>query len=176
MTELTDLLEKLGVSQDDAVKAVLGAISPVQPPALRQSWCNSRRYANSAPSTKEIWRLFVDSDFRCSLCGSQRRITIDHISSDPTDHSIDNLRVLCFDCNRLGNSKATKDTDHQLRVYRAAVNLFDELGSFPTDRQVQDRAGVAQLGGTIYLLRFMRARLTATPNNSFKPRPLRGSA
>lgn len=164
MRELIEFMERFGVSEDDALKALLGAMSPIQPPALRQGWTHSMRYGNKAPSTKEIWKLFVDSDFRCTKCNSQRRITLDHINGDPTDHSPENLRVLCAECNRGENAKATRDIDHQLRIYRAALSLFDEIGHFPTDKQVQVRAGTEQIGGATYFLRYMKARLDKVAN------------
>lgn len=161
MDELMKFMAQFGVSEDDALKALLGAMSPIQPPALRQNWSNSRRYGNSAPSTKEIWMLFVEADFRCTACGSQRRITLDHVDGDPTNHLISNLRVLCSECNRGGNKKATVDTDHQLRIYRSAMSLFEENGAFPSDSEVRLRSGTAQIGGALYFLRYMKARLVS---------------
>ena len=160
LSELIDLIQRLEIPPDDCVQALLGAVSPIQPPALRQGWRNSKRYGNDAPSTQEIWKLQVDADFRCTLCGSQRRITIDHIDNNPKNHSVDNLRILCAACNRADNSKATRDRNHQLRIYRAAISLFDELGTFPTDKQVLQRAGTEQIGGATYMLRYLEKRLT----------------
>ncbi len=159
MSELTEFMERFGISEEDALQALLGAMSPIQPPALRQGWSHSKRYGNSAPTTKEIWQLFVDADFRCTRCGSQRRITLDHIDRNPTNHDVNNLRVLCASCNRADNAKATRDEDHQLQIYRAALTLFKELGRFPTDRQVLERAGTEQIGGATYFLRYMKKRL-----------------
>ena len=159
MKELEAFLQRFSISEDDALKALIGAFSPIQPPALRQGWCNSRRYGNCAPSTKEIWSLFVNADFRCALCQSQRRITLDHINGDPTDHSVANLRVLCADCNRGANKKATRDINHQLRLYRSVLLLLDQLGRFPTDAEIRANAGTEQIGGATYLMRYMKARL-----------------
>lgn len=159
MDELQAFMERLGISPDDALKALIGAFSPVQPPALRQGWRASKRYGNSAPTTKEIWAMFEAADFRCTSCGSQRRITLDHKNNDPTDHSLENLEVLCSECNRGRNAKATRDTDHQLRVYRATLELLESLKRFPTYKEIQEYAGLEQIGGATYLVKYLKARL-----------------
>lgn len=158
MSELTEFIVRFAISEEDALQALLGAMSPIQPPALRQNWLVNKRFGNAAPSTKEIWQLFVDADFRCTKCRSQRRITLDHIDRDPTNHNVNNLRVLCASCNRAENKKSTQDEDHQLKIYRAALALFKELGRFPTDRQILERAGTKQIGGATYFLRYMKMR------------------
>jgi hypothetical protein len=68
--------------------------------------------------------------------------------------------VLCASCNRGSNQKATRDIDHQLRVYRATLNLFDATGRFPTPEEIRQQAGLEQIGGPTYLVKYLKARLT----------------
>jgi hypothetical protein len=159
LDEIREFLLRLNISEEDAMKALISAFSPGQPPSLRNVWKKSSSYGNSAPTTKEIWLLFEAADFRCTKCGSQRRITLDHIDGNATNHAIENLRVLCYECNRGGNKKATRDVDHQLRIYRATLQLHDQLGRFPTLKEIRKAANVKQIGGATYLVKFLKARL-----------------
>jgi len=154
-----EFLTKMDVSEDDALQALLAAFSPIQASALRQNWMRSSNFGNTAPTTKDIWRKFEEADFRCSNCGSQYRITLDHSDNNPLNHEYSNLVVLCFECNRGRSAKATRDRQHQLRIYRAVIDHWHEHKSFPTNREIQDRAQVEQIGGSTYMVKWLRDRL-----------------
>jgi hypothetical protein len=133
---------------------------PVQPAALRQGWNSSTRYGNSAPATKDIWRKFKSAEFRCTACRSQRRITLDHVDGNAKNHSLDNLAVLCFDCNRAKSRKSTGDLEHSLRIARTIIAFHDKEDRFPTNAEILTHSGVKQIGGATYLVAYLRARLT----------------
>jgi len=159
MSELDEFLKITGASEDEALKALISAFAPLQPSALRQNWLRSKDTGNTAPATAEIWQKFEEADFRCVTCGSQLRITLDHIDGDGKNHALSNLQVLCFSCNREKSRKGTGDKDHGLRIYRAAIKLFNESGRFPTNAQIKQRAGVRHIGGVANLIKYLKKRL-----------------
>lgn len=155
----SELIKLLGISEDDILKSILSAFVPLQPGVVRANWKSSSHHGNAAPGTAEIWEKFVEADFRCTECGSQRRITLDHIDGNASNHELSNLRVVCYDCNRKLSSKGTQDQDAQLRIYKAFFELREELGRDPTNKEILNRSGVSQIGGATYLLKFLKARL-----------------
>lgn len=156
MDQVKEFLDTLKISDDDALQALLAAFSPLQASALRQNWIRSSNFGHDAPSTEEIWEKFEESKFRCSVCGSQYRITLDHSDNDPTNHAYDNLVVLCFECNRARSAKGTKDKQHQLKIYRAVIAHFRETGRFPTNKEILARAHVVQIGGSTYMVKWLK--------------------
>lgn len=152
---LLEFLESLDVEEDEALKALLSAFSPCQPGALRGSWKQRKNYG-APPETREIWMLFENASFRCSQCKSYHRITLDHINDDPFDNRLENLRVLCYDCNRSKTERGVKNKDLSVRVYRAAIKLFNSLGRWPTDSEVRQEAQVEDLSGATYMVRFLQ--------------------
>jgi len=155
MSELIEFMDRFGISKEDVLQVSLGAMPPIQPPALRQGWSQSRRYGNPAPTKEVICRLFVHA----TRCGSQRRIMLDYIDRDLTNHDVKSLRVLCASRNRADNAEATRDGEHRLQRFRSALTLFKELGRFPTDSQVLEHAGTEQISGATYFLRYTQKRL-----------------
>lgn len=147
------------VSENDALQALLAAFSPIQASALRQNWLRSSNFGNTAPTTQDIWRKFEEANFRCSQCRSQYRITLDHVDNNPLNHSLDNFVVLCFECNRGRSAKATRDKNHQLRIYRAVIEHWHEHKEFPSNKQILERSGVEQIGGSTYMVKWLKDRL-----------------
>ena len=160
MKDVAYLIELLSLSETDVVKALLTAFGPPQPGVLRQSWRNNKVHGHDAPSTAAIWDMYVKADFRCTLCGSGRRITLDHIDGDATNHVLENLRVVCSDCNRRLSSRGTQDVDAQLRIFRSFIKLHEQLGRFPTRKEIKLDARVQQISGATYMLKFLKQRLT----------------
>lgn len=151
-----DLLE---VTETDAIKAILNLVSPPPPPATKQNWSRQSTFGNSAPSTKDLWGKLVESDFRCHKCQSQMRLSFNHINSNAKDHRLENLEVICFSCNRAASEKGTKDTDHHYKLAMAAIELWKESPSYPSLNEIREKAGVEQVGGATYLLKFIEKRL-----------------
>src|SRR6266446_4363350 len=131
MREITRLIKLLGITEDEAMRAILSAFASVQPGPMRQMFLRRPDYG-SAPETSEIWDLLVRSNFRCSECGTDYDLTLDHRDRDTRNNKIGNLRVLCRDCNRAINSRGLVNKHANLRVYKAIVALIDRLGRFPT--------------------------------------------
>lgn len=162
MKLVEEFLRNLEISEEDALQALLAAFSPIQASALKQNWERSSNFGHSAPSTAEIWRKFEESNFKCSSCGSQYRITLDHSDNDPLNHRYENLVVLCFECNRGRSTKATRDRKHQLRVYLAITEHIHLYGRFPTNREILDSAGIEQIGGSTYMVKWLKDRLVGS--------------
>ena len=160
MDEVKDFLEKLGIPQEDALQALLSAFSPLQPPVLRQNWGRLSTFGNSSPSTEDIWKKFVESDFRCSNCRSQLRVTLDHSDGNPRNHSYDNLVVLCFSCNRSKSRlRPIRNKQKKLRVYRAIMDHLREHKEFPSNKEILVRSGIDQLVGEQYMIKWLKTRL-----------------
>lgn len=87
------------------------------------------------------------------------RLSFNHINSDATDHRLENMEVICFACNRAASEKGTKDTNHHYRLAIASIELWKQLTAYPSLNQIHDLAGVDQIGGATYLLKFIEARL-----------------
>lgn len=159
VVKLQELMELLDVSETDAIKAILNLISPPPPPATRQNWSRQSTFGNSAPSSQDLWKKLVSSDFRCNKCKSQMRLSFNHINSNATDHSLENLEVICFACNRAASEKGTRDVDHHFKLAMAAIQLWRSSINYPSLNEIREHAGVAQVGGATYLLKFIQTRL-----------------
>jgi hypothetical protein len=116
------------------------------------------QFGHSAPETATLRQLFDAADYRCTECGSQLRLGLDHVNSDGTDHSIGNLRVLCFSCNRAKGKGAGENVHHGRRLTSAIIALYDELGQFPTNKQILERSGLTQVGRP-ELVAYLKKRL-----------------
>lgn len=149
-----DFLSLLDIPEDEALKAMLSAFGPANPGALRGSWKQRKNYG-TPPSTQEIWKLFKDSDFRCSKCKSYLRITLDHANKNAKDDTLDNYKVLCFACNRASGKGTFKSRHPNVRIYCAAMKLYQLLGRWPKDKEIRNEAQVDDLSGATYLVRFL---------------------
>ena len=156
---LLELMNLLDVKEEEAIKAILNLVSPPPPPATRENWMRLSTFGNSAPTTKDLWKRLEDSDFRCHKCRSQMRLSFNHINSNPKDHSLNNLEVICYACNRSLSKKPTVDKNQHLKVAMTAIQIWKETGQFPSFSEIQKKAGVKQIGGATYLLKFIKKRL-----------------
>jgi len=160
MANLIEIMELLDVSEEDAIKAILNLVSPPPPPATRQNWTRLSTFGHDAPTTKDLWRKLEEADFRCQKCGSQMRLSFNHINSNPKDHRLENLEVICFACNRLVSQKGTKDNNHHYKLAVSAIELWKKDNNFPSLKEIRENAGVEQIGGATYLLKFIQNRLS----------------
>jgi hypothetical protein len=163
MKSLQRFIEVTGISEDEAISALVAAISPPQIGPMKQNWNRQPQFGCSSPDTETIKQFFESSDYRCVHCGSQLRLGLDHINSNSTDHSPDNLQVLCFSCNRAKGKGKVKNSHHGRKITIAVIELFDELGRFPTNKEIQERAKVTRIGRS-ELISFLKKRLTDNKN------------
>ncbi len=173
MKELERFLTAFDVPEEEALKALISVFTPCSPGVVRQGFRRCAEYG-AAAETSDIWNLMVASDFRCEECGSQYRITIDHKDRDKANNRLENLRVLCTGCNRAQNSRGVATPNLGLKIYRAALDLFEELQRFPTVSEISTRVGIpaGRFGTARYLLKFLEARLgTMTPMRRYRPKP-----
>ena len=159
---LTHLLDMIGCSEDEAIRALLGAFSPYQPGSLRQKLLERQerfgRDVAMVPSTAELWELFEAANYRCTRCHSQLRITIDRIDA-ASGYERTNLRVLCADCNRALSRGDVPQQELSLQVFLAISSLLDQQPSrFPSDADIRTKTGIKSFSGSTYLVRFLRAR------------------
>ncbi|OGQ45862.1 MAG: hypothetical protein A3I05_08255 [Deltaproteobacteria bacterium RIFCSPLOWO2_02_FULL_44_10] len=159
MQKLIGVMKLLEVSETDAIKAILNLISPPPPPATRQNWTRLSTFGHSAPTSQDLWAKLEEANFKCQKCRSQMRVSFNHINGNATDHQLSNLEVVCFSCNRKVSKKGTSDMDHHFKIAMAAIELWKELSTFPTLEEIRKRAGVKQIGGATYLLKFIKERL-----------------
>lgn len=104
------LINLLGLTERDILRAVLSCYSPCQPGALVGSWKSRRNYGHP-PTSKDLWKILRDHDFRCGVCGSQYRMAFDHKDDDRDNSDPSNFQVLCKHCNRAkGKGDIRKDT------------------------------------------------------------------
>ncbi len=169
MVKLQELMELLEVTETDAINAILNLVSPPPPPATRQNWTRLSTFGNSAPSTQDLWKKLEDSDFRCHRCQGQMRLSFNHINGNPKDHRLENLEVICFSCNRAVSTKGTRDNNHHYKLAIAAIHLWKQKGEFPTMAVIKNQAGVEQVGGATYLLKYLENRLSKKKPKSEKP-------
>ncbi|MDZ5516647.1 HNH endonuclease [Vibrio fluvialis] len=159
MKEIQEFLKIFEIPEEEALAALIGSFGPPQASGIGGYWRKHSHFGNKSPSTAVIKGIYSSNDYRCHSCGSQKRLSIDHSNGVATDHSIENLKLLCFSCNRGKSAKPTQDKNHKLKIYKAVMELYSELGHFPTKVQIRQRANVNQIGGATYFLDYMRARL-----------------
>ncbi len=82
------------------------------------------------------------------------------MNGDATDHRKENLEVICFSCNRAVSKKGTKDNKQHYKIATAAIDLWKEKNDFPSLKEIQERAGVVQIGGATYLIKYLEKRLS----------------
>lgn len=160
MEKLEELMTLLDISEEDAIKSILNLVSPPPPPATRQNWCRLSTFGNSAPSSQELWGKLVEADFRCHKCTSQMRLSFNHVDGNAKNHVLSNLEVVCFACNRTVSKKGTSDKNHHYKLVMAAIKLWKQNNQFPDFEHIRKEAGVKQVGGATYVLKFIQNRLT----------------
>jgi hypothetical protein len=161
MHNLDRLIKLLGISEDEAVRALLSAFASVQPGPMRQGFLKRPEYGG-APETNEIWNLLVKSDFRRSKCHTHYDLTLDHKDRNIKNNKIENLKVLCRDCNRAINSRGLVNKHANLRIYKAIIDLMDRYNRFPTSLEIRKAAGISQISGAYYLIRFFESKYGIT--------------
>ena len=64
-----------------------------------------RMYANLF--CRDVRKKILRNDSCCVICGSKKRLNIDHIVpiSKGGTNSMDNVQILCFSCNRKKSNK-----------------------------------------------------------------------
>jgi len=159
MVSLKELMKLLDVEEDDAIKAILNLVSPPPPPATRENWMRLSTFGHNSPTTKEFWKKLEDSNFRCHKCGSQMRLSFNHINSNPKDHRLENLEVICYSCNRQLSNKPTIDKNQHFKLAITAISMWKETGQFPIFSEIAKNAKVKQVGGATYLLKYIKNRL-----------------
>ena len=130
------MLGLLSPSSTEVKMALLSKFSPVQPGVMKQNWRYSKKFGYSSPSTTEFWDLFYKSDFRCSVCSSQYRISVDHINQDNKDHRLENLQILCTPCNVSKANGGVRNPDAQFVIVSEFFSYIGEHGEAPTSRQL----------------------------------------
>lgn len=152
------LIQLLGLSDDDILRALLSVYSPCQPGALRKSWSNRKDYGNP-PTAKEMWEIYEKYDFRCVTCGSQYRISFDHINNNTFDNRPKNLQVLCQTCNRAKQPRGVKHRDAQLKLFKTFCNSSKINDDLLTSNQLHKDANIGKTGGaSMYLAKFLLYR------------------
>lgn len=155
---ITELINLLGITEQDVLKSILSVCSPCQPGALKQSWNNRRNYGQS-PEPSEIWSLYEKYDFRCAKCKSQYRICIDHINDNNHDNNPNNLQVLCQSCNRTKQKGGIKNKDGKIRFYNAFIKFMKSSNNkFPSCKELQTLAGITGNANENHLLKFLIIR------------------
>lgn len=134
--ELATVLNFLAPTPDEVKMAILSKFSPLQPGVIRQNWRTSSKFGYDAPKTSVFWALLQESDFRCSICSSQYRVSIDHINGDNTDHRSENLQVLCTPCNISKANDGVRNPDSQYVIMSEFMTYIEEHGEIPTTRQL----------------------------------------
>lgn len=158
MERLKELIDLLGISEDESMRALLSAFASIQPGPMRQGFLRCSEYG-VAPDTRTIWHMLVDSQFRCAECGTHYDLTMDHINRDRKNIDQSNLRIVCRDHNRAANSRGLANKNANLRIYCAIMSLWKRNGRFPSDVEIQTEAGVSQISGSRYMIRFFQLKI-----------------
>ena len=159
MEKLNEFISIFEISEDDAIKAILSSITPIPPSSTKQNWSRLSTFGNNSPATSDLWRKMIESDFRCEKCGSQIRITFNHIDGDAKNHDLSNIEVLCFDCNKSISSKKTLNVNHKYKIAMSCLSLFLENGYFPENKEIIKHCGIDKLGSATYMIKFLKSRL-----------------
>ena len=172
--ELVDVLKFISPSSIEVKMALLSKFSPLQPGVMKQNWRNNKKFGYDSPSTSEFWDLFQKYDFRCSICSSQYRISVDHINEDNTDHRLENLQILCSPCNVSKANDGLKNPDAQYVIMSEFMAYIKKYGEVPTTRQLAKHIKSKHefrnrpLSGYLHLYRFLVFRY----NNPFQSKQI----
>ena len=164
MSALRRFIEVSGISEEEALSALVAAVSPPQLGPLRQNWMRQPQFGHSAPDTATLRQLVDAADYRCTECGSQVRLGIDHVNSDGKDHRLENLRVLCFSCNRAKGRGRGENVHHGRRLTASIIELYDETGIIPSNKQILERSGLTKVGRP-ELVGYLKKRLAEEARN-----------
>lgn len=159
MDNIKEFLELFDIPEEEALQSLLSAFSPPQMGPYRQNWRRLSTFGNSSPTSQEIWKKFEEANYKCNECGSHLRITLDHKDGNSTNHSLDNLEVLCYQCNRAKSSKGTKTRNKKAKVYLAIMQHWNEHHTFPTIKEVQNIMGTDKAGIDIYMGKWLKSKL-----------------
>ena len=152
---LLTLLEMLGLSMEDAIEAVVSRVGPPGVRGMLSNWTKLKHFNFSAPPTKVIEQVLIRAAFRCEHCGTQLRLSVDHKDRDGSNHADENLGLKCMPCNQ-------GYTHIKTALTLAALDLFGERGKFPSEKQVLERAGLAEIGSyRLYVMTYLRLRFEA---------------
>ncbi len=145
------LLSLLKPSDPELISALITAFSVPQPSVTAANWRSNKNFKGDV-SAALVWEKYVDAEFKCCKCGSRLRLCLDHIDSDNTNVSPENLQVLCNTCNRSKSSKATKTKHLNAKVFRICVDHYEKTGTVPPASAVANYLKVQSLGGasTVY--------------------------
>lgn len=143
--KLLEVMELLEVTEMDAIRSILNLVSPPPPPATRQNWTRLSTFGNSAPTTQDLWKKLEESNFKCHKCGSQMRLSFNHIDGNAHNHGLENLEVICFSCNRAVSKKGTQDINHHYKLALSAIKLWKESSKFPSFEEIRKEARVTQI-------------------------------
>ena len=155
---LHELIQLLEISEGEAIRALLSAFASIQPGSIRQGFLRSADYG-VAPDTRTIWNLLVVSRFRCAVCQTHYDLTIDHIDGDGKNIDPTNLRIVCRDHNREANSRGLANKNANLLIYSAIMTLWKRNSRFPSDVEIRKEAGVSQISGSRYMIRFFQLKI-----------------
>lgn len=74
-------------------------------------------------------RLFKRDDYSCLYCGSNKRLTVDHIipKSKGGSNQWENLATCCHRCNSLKGNKTPEEAGMKLRYKPYAPELFSKI-------------------------------------------------
>jgi 5-methylcytosine-specific restriction endonuclease McrA len=157
---LNQLIEILEISEDEIKRAILSKCTPPDEYSKVSNWRNDKNYGNSAPDASIIRRVFQKSGYKCNICKSVTSFTVDHIDSNPKNHSEDNLQLLCLLCNRDKSAKPIKIRYFKVKIYDLIIHHFLENNKILTRREViEGISGCSQLGGEIHFRHFLEKRL-----------------
>jgi len=152
MPQFLSLLEILGLDLQDAIDAVIFCVGPSGAAGRKSNWKRSPYFKHSAPSVKTFNSVYVRDGYRCSKCGTQLRLSVDHIDGDPTNHAEENLRILCGPCNQ-----GYKYIKTQLTM--AFLQFCTSYGRIPTVQEVLDAAGLESVRSYCQFLDYLQARV-----------------
>jgi len=151
------LITLLKITEDEILTSLIASFTPSNPGSIRQVWNLRKNYTDPA-NTSDIWQLWERADFRCEECSSHYDLTMHHRNDNSNDSCMENLQVLCRNCNRAKSGRPVKERNLRLKVFKAFVDLHIELGRIPEQREINKKLGKRTLSGATYLYHFLVRR------------------
>lgn len=96
------IIKEYGITQDHSIRQ---KIAWENSNSLKKhiELCKSNRKSNKRKTISPKIRVYIleRDNFMCQFCGAgkESRLHIDHIDKNTENNSLDNLRVLCMQCN-----------------------------------------------------------------------------